>query len=66
MIPITPASIGVCRVNLTQFSFIMSVWLTRMPISLEPNVGHAHVIPQLKALIFLYLTMKQIPRSGID
>ena len=45
---------------------MMSASFTKMAIYLEPKVGHAHVIPLLKALIFLYLTMKHIPKSGIN
>ena len=44
----------------------MSALFTKMAISLEPKVGHANIIPLLKALIYLYLTMKHIPKSNIQ
>ena len=45
---------------------MMSALLTKMAISLEPRVGHTHIIPRLKALIFPYLTMKHILQSDLE
>ena len=38
----------------------MRAVFTKTAISLEPRVGHTHIIPLLKALIFRYITMKHI------
>ena len=41
---------------------MVSALFTKTAISLEPKVGHPHIIPLLKALIYLYPTMNHIPK----